>query len=59
MVNTLGRTTVSGDSGIYTPARVLANDPGDDVLYGGGNYGDHEFGGLSQPVPLLEQSRSH
>ena len=45
MVNTLGRTTVSGGPGIYTPARVLANDPGDDVLYGGGNYGDHEFGG--------------
>ena len=45
MVNTLGRTTISGGPGIYTPARVLANDPGDDVLYGGGNYGDHEFGG--------------
>ncbi|MDD6516295.1 MAG: RagB/SusD family nutrient uptake outer membrane protein, partial [Prevotella sp.] len=45
MVNTLGRTTVANGPGIYTPARVLANDPGDDVLYGGGNYGDHEFGG--------------
>ncbi len=31
--------------GIYTPAKVLANHPGDDVNYGGGNYGDHEFGG--------------
>lgn len=30
---------------IYTPAKVLANHPGDDVNYGGGNYGDHEFGG--------------
>ncbi len=45
MVNTLGRTTVSGGPGIYTPAKVLANHPGDDVNYGGGNYGDHEFGG--------------
>ena len=24
---------------------MLANHPGDDVNYGGGNYGDHEFGG--------------
>jgi tetratricopeptide (TPR) repeat protein len=31
--------------GIYTPARVLANHPGDDVNYGGSMYGDHEFGG--------------
>ena len=31
--------------GIYTPARVLANHPGDDVNYGGSLYGDHEFGG--------------
>ena len=36
----------NGDGpGIYTPAKVLANHPGDDVNYGGGNYGDHEFGG--------------
>jgi len=34
-----------GAPGIYTPAKVLANHPGDDVNYGGGNYGDHEFGG--------------
>lgn len=45
MINTLGRTTVPNNPGIYTPARVLANDPGDDVNYAGGNYGDHEFGG--------------
>ncbi len=44
-VNTEGRTTCSGGPGIYTPAKVLANHPGDDVNYGGGNYGDHEFGG--------------
>ena len=42
-INTVGRTT-SG-IGIYTPARVLANHPGDDVNYGGSMYGDHEFGG--------------
>ena len=42
-INTVGRTTLG--PGIYTPARVLANHPGDDVNYGGGNYGDHEFGG--------------
>ena len=41
MMNTVGRI----DAGIYTPAKVLANHPGDDVNYGGGNYGDHEFGG--------------
>ena len=37
----------NGDDGpgIYTPAKVLANHAGDDVNYGGGNYGDHEFGG--------------
>lgn len=34
-----------GDAFIYTPYKVLANDAGDDVNYGGGNYGDHEFGG--------------
>ena len=42
-IETVGRTTLG--PGIYTPARVLANHPGDDVNYGGGNYGDHEFGG--------------
>lgn len=45
MVNTVGRTTAQGGPGIYTPAKVLANHPGDDVLYASGNYGDHEFGG--------------
>jgi hypothetical protein len=42
-VNTVGRTTLG--PGIYTPAKVLANHPGDDVNYGGQCYGDHEFGG--------------
>ena len=42
-VNTMGRTTLG--PGIYTPARVLANHPGDDICYGGEYYGDHEFGG--------------
>jgi hypothetical protein len=42
-INTVGRTTL-GPS-IYTPGRVLANHPGDDVNYGGAFYGDHEFGG--------------
>lgn len=45
MINTLGRTTLDGGPGIYTPAKVLANHPGDDVLYASGDYGDHEFGG--------------
>ncbi len=45
MINTLGRTSVTNGPGIYTPAKVLANHAGDDVNYGGGNYGDHEFGG--------------
>ena len=40
--NTMGRAM---GPGIYTPARVLANHPGDDVNYGGSLYGDHEFGG--------------
>jgi tetratricopeptide (TPR) repeat protein len=44
-VNTMGRTSLPSGPGIYTPARVLANHPGDDVCYGGEYYGDHEFGG--------------
>ena len=45
-INTLGRTTVDADApGIFTPAKVMANHPGDDVNYGGAAYGDHEFGG--------------
>ena len=40
--NTMGRAM---GPGIYTPARVLANHPGDDICYGGEYYGDHEFGG--------------
>ena len=45
-INTLGRTTVDSDApGIFTPAKVMANHPGDDVNYGGASYGDHEFGG--------------
>lgn len=44
-VNTLGRTSFEGSPGIYTPAKVLSCDPGDDVLYAGGYFGDHEFGG--------------
>lgn len=45
VMNTFGRTSFQGGPGIYTPAKVLANHPGDDVNYAGGNYGDHEFGG--------------
>ena len=41
---TVGRGNGEGP-GIYTPARVLANHPGDDILYASGNYGDHEWGG--------------
>ena len=40
--NTLGRAM---GPGIYTPARVMANHPGDDVCYGGEYFGDHEWGG--------------
>ncbi|MBR0165642.1 MAG: RagB/SusD family nutrient uptake outer membrane protein [Prevotella sp.] len=40
--NTMGRAM---GPGIYTPARVLANHPGDDICYGSEYYGDHEFGG--------------
>ena len=43
LIQTMGRTTF-GPS-IYTPNKVMGNHPGDDVLYAGGNYGDHEFGG--------------
>lgn len=42
-IQTFGRTTFGAY--IYTPNKVMGNDPGDDVLYAGGNYGDHEFGG--------------
>ena len=43
LIQTMGRTTFG--PGIYTPNKVMANHPGDDILYAGGNYGDHEFGG--------------
>jgi tetratricopeptide (TPR) repeat protein len=42
-VNTVGR--VQDGPGIYTPARVLSCEPGDDVNYGSEFYGDHEWGG--------------
>lgn len=42
-IETMGRTTFG--PAIYTPNKVMGNDAGDDVNYGGGNYGDHEFGG--------------
>ena len=42
-INTVGR--VQDGPGIYTPARVLACEPGDDVNYGSEFYGDHEWGG--------------
>lgn len=43
-VNTFGRPEGS-NIGIYTPARAMANEPGDDVNYGSSGYGDHEWGG--------------
>ena len=42
-VNTVGR--VDGGPGIYTPAKVLSCEPGDDVNYGSEYFGDHEWGG--------------
>ena len=45
LINTFGRTEINGGPGIYTPYRQMANIMGDDVLYAGGNYGDHEFSG--------------
>ena len=45
-INTFGRTNVDQNApGIYTPARVLANHPGDDINYGSECFGDHEWGG--------------
>lgn len=44
-VNTVGRTNIPNGPGIYTPAKVLANHPGDDLNYGSEGFGDHEFGG--------------
>ena len=43
LVETMSRTSFG--AWIYTPAKVIANHPGDDVLYASGNYGDHEWGG--------------
>ena len=42
-VNTVGR--VDGGPGIYTPAKAMSCEPGDDVNYGSEYYGDHEWGG--------------
>lgn len=42
-VNTVGR--VQDGPGIYTPAKVLSCEPGDDVNYGSEYFGDHEWGG--------------
>ena len=42
-VNTVGR--VDGGPGIYTPARAMSCEPGDDVNYGSEFFGDHEWGG--------------
>ena len=42
-VNTVGR--VDGGPGIYTPAKAMSCEPGDDVNYGSEFYGDHEWGG--------------
>ena len=44
-INTFGRTSLATATGIYTPARAMANEPGDDVNYGSSGYGDHEWGG--------------
>ena len=41
-MNTVGLTPWAF---IYTPARAMANEPGDDVNYGSSFYGDHEWGG--------------
>ena len=43
LVQTMGRTTFGAF--IFTPNKVMANHPGDDVNYASGNYGDHEWGG--------------
>jgi len=42
-VNTVGR--VQDGPGIYTPAKAMSCEPGDDVNYGSEFYGDHEWGG--------------
>ena len=43
---------------IYTPAKVMANHPGDDVSYGGEYYGDHEFGGAVNEFRYLTDTRA-
>ena len=53
---TVGRGNGEGP-GIYTPARVLANHPGDDILYASGNYGDHEWGGSVNEFRFTFRSR--
>ena len=54
--NTLGRAM---GPGIYTPARVLANHPGDDVCYGGEFYGDHEWGGAINEFRFLHTTEAY
>ncbi len=46
MCNVVGRNHDGGGPGLYTPYKVITNMCGDDVLYGGGSYGDHEFSGM-------------
>lgn len=46
MCNVVGRNHDGGGPGLYTPYKIITNMCGDDVLYGGGSYGDHEFSGM-------------
>lgn len=58
LVNTVGRTTVPNSAFIYTPAKVMANHPGDDVNYASTSYGDHEWGGALDEFRYLSDPQA-
>lgn len=56
LMNVLSRTEVGGGPGIWTPNTQMQNYRGDDILYAGGNYGDHEFSGELNEFRLTSES---
>ena len=56
LMNTLSRTELSGNPGIWTPNTQMLNYRGDDILYAGGNYGDHEWSGELNEFRLTAES---
>lgn len=56
LINVLSRTEDPAAPGIWTPNTQMLNYRGDDILYAGGNYGDHEFSGELNEFRLTPES---